>query len=62
MENERGTSVEMIHFECQVCGIGASMVRTPTGDLAWLDHMANHADKRAFRRWTWNVVPLPLYD
>lgn len=55
-----GTETAMILYECGVCGIQATMVRTATGDLAWLDHMENHAQKRQYRCWTWNVVQLPL--
>lgn len=52
------TEVPMIHFECQVCHMSATVVSTPAGELAWLDHMNTHAMKDDFKAWTWTVLPL----
>lgn len=51
---------QMIHFECEVCSMSATCVVTPATELAWLDHMATHAARDAFRQWTWTAVELPL--
>jgi len=55
-----GRETAMIHFECGVCGMAATLVDTPTGSLAWLDHMENHAQKKHYRAWTWTAVQLDL--
>ncbi len=60
MDNDAGLVTDMAHYECDVCKITATIVRTPAGELAWLDHMAIHAQQRAYRVWTWRVVQLPL--
>lgn len=51
---------DMVHYECGVCLATATCVQTPAADLAWLDHMANHADPYCYGRWTWTVLPLKL--
>lgn len=57
---EQSRETAMIHYQCNVCGITATMVRTPTGLLAWCDHMENHAQKTAYDLWTWTAVQLDL--
>lgn len=51
--------VPMIHYECRTCGMQATMVVTPSAELAWLDHMENHGAKTNYGAWTWQVEPLP---
>jgi hypothetical protein len=48
----------MVHFQCYTCHSTATCVLTPSADLAWSDHMANHALQSNFGRWVWQVVPL----
>lgn len=50
----------MIHFVCGTCRMEATCVHTSSAELAWLDHMANHAVKDNFRCYTWSIVPLEL--
>lgn len=50
----------MIHWQCGVCEVSATCVATPSAELAWLDHMENHAVKDLYQAWTWEIVPLPL--
>lgn len=50
----------MIHWQCGVCEVSATCVATPSAELAWLDHMENHASKDRYQAWTWTIVPLPL--
>lgn len=57
MEQQQA-STNMIHYECEVCGVSATCVITPSAELAWLDHMATHASPKAFQAWTWTAVPL----
>lgn len=56
MSSERETN--MMHLSCGICGMTATVVATPSADLAWADHMSNHGDPSNFRAWTWTVVPL----
>jgi hypothetical protein len=46
----------MIHWSCRVCGISTTCVHNAVADLAWHDHMANHADPDLFDAWTWTAV------
>lgn len=55
---ESGEGTAMVHYVCDTCGMSATMVATPTGDLAWLDHMATHAVKDGYRAYTWTVLRL----
>lgn len=50
----------MAHYECQTCHMEATVVVTPSAELAWLDHMETHAVKDHYRMWTWSVVELPI--
>lgn len=50
----------MIHYECGVCSMSATLVDTPAGNLAWHDHMATHAVSTDYRAWTWTAVQLPF--
>jgi len=52
----------MVHFECSTCGVSATCVLNTSAEVAWYDHMANHALVDNFRAWTWEVVPLPLEE
>lgn len=53
-----GTETRMLHYCCDVCAMSATVVATSTAVLAWLDHMARHADPSLYRCWEWTVVPL----
>jgi len=50
----------MVHYECYVCSMVASCVLNASSNLAWHDHMANHADPTLFGQWVWTVVALPF--
>lgn len=50
----------MVHYECDRCGVSATCVVTPSAELAWLDHMASHGSWATYKAWTWTVQPLPL--
>lgn len=56
--DEGPRETQMIHRECDHCGVGATMVQTDTGDIAWADHMATHSDGATYRTYTWTVVQL----
>lgn len=60
--SETGEVVEMVHYECYTCHMSATMVVTPSADLAWLDHMENHGAKKNYGRWCWAVLALPIGD
>lgn len=55
-----GRETAMIHYQCYTCGVNATCVHTPSADLAWLDHMENHAERTNYGRWTWTAVQLEL--
>lgn len=59
MESGDG-STSMVHYECHVCDMTATCVKTTTASLAWQSHMDKHARKRGYSMWTWKVLPLPL--
>lgn len=50
----------MVRYECGVCTMTATCVVTAASELAWLDHMANHADPSCYQGWTWVVLELPV--
>jgi hypothetical protein len=50
----------MIHYQCYTCGMNATCVLTESANLAWLDHMANHAVPANYGRWTWTAVQLEV--
>jgi hypothetical protein len=52
--------VEMVHYVCDVCSVSATCVHNVSSDLAWLDHMTNHADQSLFHVYTWEVLPIPF--
>jgi len=56
--SQRMTS--MIHYHCHTCGVNATCVLTNSAELAWLDHMENHAERKNYGAWTWTVVQLDL--
>lgn len=51
---------QMIHYQCGVCPMTATVVDNPAGTLAWHDHMINHARMLNFRSWTWVVEQMDL--
>nr|CRY97790.1 hypothetical protein [uncultured prokaryote] len=51
---------EMIHYQCGVCSMTATVVNTPTSTLAWHDHMMQHARMLNFRSWTWAIEQMDL--
>lgn len=57
---DTGAETNMVHFQCYTCHVTATCVLTPSADLAWLDHMSNHAMQENYGRWTWQVVPLNI--
>jgi len=54
------TDTAMVHFECHTCHMTATCVATAAAELAWLDHMDNHAEKKNYSAWSWTVARLPL--
>jgi len=62
MANELRPATAMVHYVCEICGMSATLVQTPVGDLAWLDHMANHVDPSMYRAYAWEVHRLPFDD
>jgi hypothetical protein len=57
--HDEDRAVPMVRYECGVCAMVATCVVTPASELAWLDHMARHADPSDYRGWTWAVLELP---
>jgi hypothetical protein len=57
---EQSRETAMVHYECNVCGITATVVSTPSALLAWCDHMETHAWKKGYDVWTWTVLHLDL--
>lgn len=58
--SDAGAATTMVHFECYTCHVSATCVLTPSADLAWCDHMEQHAMKDHYGRWVWEVVPLSM--
>jgi len=56
----QNSETNMVHYECHTCAMSATCVATSSSSLAWLDHMAIHADPRNFSQWTWMVQALPF--
>ena len=59
--NERRRETAMIHYQCYVCHATATCVANEPANLAWHDHMANHALPKHYGAWTWTVQQLD-YD
>jgi hypothetical protein len=51
---------EMIHYQCGVCDMVATVVSSPVSTLAWHEHMLCHARMQNFRSWTWTVEQMDL--
>lgn len=48
----------MVHHQCEVCAITATMVVTEASVRAWTDHMDTHEPGSLYSTWTWEVFPL----
>jgi len=55
---QTGDETPMVHWQCHICGISATCVLNPPAELAWLDHMENHANKADYSSWTWTALTL----
>lgn len=47
--------IKMVHYLCSECGMSATIVSTPSGLGAWIDHMDTHGSDAKFQVWTWEV-------
>ena len=50
--------VAMIHHQCDVCAVTATMVVTEASERAWRDHLDIHGPDATSHEWTWEVIPL----
>ncbi len=55
---DQSLPVAMVHHQCDVCTVTATMVVTEASERAWRDHMDIHGPASTFSTWTWEVLPL----
>lgn len=60
VDNFSDAPVMMAHYLCRSCGMSATIVVTPVGQQAWLDHVELHGPAAEYDTWAWEVHRLPV--